>query len=218
MPREVISPTQYMRGAVRLHRVFGETKRCVPLDADYLPGTFAGMLFRGRPNGWWPLSDFSHNDFLYEWGKLFGNLLLRKGLQYGIGGMYIEFENVASPGDPVVTPTFNRSEGISYYDDLAGSSDRDYLRCPLVAGTLEEGDTENITTFFAQTSGVSGVHGKAFSDANNSKVYGGALVAFVDEEDPTRDLVLSRFYVLTAQQQVKLATSQIGFEWRLTLG
>ena len=45
----------------------------------------------------------------------------------------------------------------------------------------------------------------------------GTTVAFVDDEDHTRDIVLSRFYVSAAKQQVKLSTSQIGFEWRLTL-
>lgn len=200
MPSELILPANYMRGEVRLHNV----------QADEI---------------WTPLSEFSHNDFLYEWGAIFANLLLRKGLNYGIGGMYIEFENTGSPGDPVSAPTFSRDpdEGVEYYNELAFSADRDYLRVPLVSGSLDSTDAAkfprgNRPSFFAQTTGVAGVHGKAFSDVANSTVFGGALVAFVDDADATRDIVLSRYYVDVEKQQVKLSTSQIGFEWRLILG
>jgi len=195
--RDNISANKYMRGEVRLHNV---------------------------TDSWQPVTDFQHNDFLYEWGAIFANLLLRKGLNYGIGGMYIEFENTASPGDPVTVPTFTRDadEGVEYYNGLSDSADRDYLRVPLVAGTLDITDVVqfpkgNCPIFFAQTSGVLGVHGKTFSDSVNSTVFGGALVAFVDADDYTQDLVLSRFYVAVEKQQVKLASSQIGFEWKLTL-
>lgn len=165
------------------------------------------------------------NALLFEWGAIFGQLLLRRGLNYGISGMYIEFENTGSPGAPVAAPTFTRGphEGRDYYNSLSSSSDRDYLRVNLISAVLNSSDPVNFPkgnepTFFAQTSGVVGVHGKPFSDVNNSTVFGGALVAFVDETDHTQDLVLSRFYMSVGQQQVKLPTSQIGFEWRLTLG
>lgn len=165
------------------------------------------------------------NALLYEWGAIFSQLILRRGLNYGIGGMYIEFENVNNPGDPVTAPTFTRDvgEGLDYYNALANSSNRDYLRVSIISGTLDTSDPVkfpkgNQPVFFAQTSGLVGVHGKPFSDVNNSTVFGGALVSFVDETDHTLDLVLSRSYVSTARQQVKLPTSQIGFEWRLTFG
>lgn len=151
-------------------------------------------------------------------------MLLKQGLQYGIGGMFFEFENVADSDDAVSSPTVNRdpAEGVEYYNGLADSADRDYLRVPLIAGLLNSSDEVNFPngntpTFFAQTTGVAGVHGKPFSDASNSKVFGGALVAFVDNDDPTRDLVLSRFYFDPAAQQVKLSTSQIGLEWQVIL-
>lgn len=171
------------------------------------------------PGGAW-----ESNALLYEWGAIFGQLLLRSGLNYGIGGMYIEFENVTNPGTPVAAPTFTRdaAEGQAYYTALSASADRDYLRVALISATLGSSDKAkyplgNQPTFFAQTSGTAGVHGKPFSDVNNSTVFGGALVAFVDEADATRDLVLSRFYLSIGRQQVKLPTSQIGLEWRLTL-
>lgn len=219
MPTELILPKTYMRGDVRLYSVplVMRTGRAVSKSTH--------NIMEDWPKQWTPVTDFEHNDFLYEWGAIFGNLLLRKGLNYGIGGMYLEFENVGTPGDPVAAPTFTRDadQGVDYYNSLADSADRDYLRVPLIAGNLSSSDQTNfplgnLLSFFAQTSGVEGVHGKPFSDANNSTVFGGALVAFVDDSDHTRDIVLSRFYVSTGKQQPKLSTSQVGFEWRLTLG
>ena len=184
----------------------------------------ANTLSRWLKSNWKPLTDWVHNDVLYEWGALVGNLLLRTGLNYGIGGMYVEFENVASPGDPVAAPTVTRDadQGVEYYNALVGSGDRDYLRVPLIAGTLESTDETNFPkgnapTFFAMTSGVEGVHGKPFSYAHNSTVFGGALVAFVDGSDATQDLVFSRFYLDVDKQQAKLDNSQIGFEWQQRL-
>lgn len=176
------------------------------------------------PRDWEPTTTFMSNEVLYEWGTIFAKLLMRNGLNYGIGGMYVEFENVASPGDPVSAPivTRNADEGVEYYNALSGSGNRDYLRVPLIAASLGISDATNFPkgnepSFFAQTTGVAGVHGKAFSDVANSTVFGGALVAFVDETDPTQDLVLSRFYAEVASQQVKLSTGQVGFQWKLTL-
>lgn len=209
------------RGEVRLHRVAGRPV-CVWHQED------DGRTIQ-RPTslvlpGWLPVTDWTHNDVLYEWGAIVGNLLLRRGNQYGIGGMYIEFENVADPDDPVTPPVVTRGpgEGIDYYNDLGTSPNRDYLRVPLIAGTLEVSDADkfpkgNMPVFFAQTSGLVGTHGKPFSDVNNSKVFGAALVAFVDKDDATRDLVLSRWYAGAGDQQAKLPTSQVGVEWRLKL-
>lgn len=213
------STVQGPRGRVRAHRVD-------PLRAVVRGGVlgYEGEMYYGLPVGWTPITPFRSNTVLYEWGAIVGKLLLKQGLQYGIGGMYIEFENVADPDDPVAAPTVERDPemGVEYYDGLALSSDRDYLRVPLIAGTLNSSDDDdfpkgNEPTFFAQTSGLTGVHGKTFSDSSNSKVFGAALVAFPNEDDPTQDLVFARFYFDVEDQQVKLATSQIGIEWPITL-
>jgi hypothetical protein len=176
------------------------------------------------PPGWDRLSSWVSNDVLYEWGAIVGRLMTEGLRNYRIGGMYFEFMNVADPDDAVTPPGFTRDagEGVDYFDGLADDPDRDYLRVPLTAARLDISNEENfpkgnMPVFFAQTTGVTGVHGKAFSDANNSKVYGGALVAFVDKDDATQDLVFSRFYLPTDEQQVKLPTSQIGFEWEISL-
>ncbi len=228
--RDVANPLN-AEGAVRMHRVretglqsivsIGrwDKDQCV-LHPDGKGHIYSpGML----PMGWSPKTEFAHNDFIYEWGAILSQLLLRRGLNYGVGGMYLEFENTGSPGDPVTVPTFTRDadEGVNYYNGLYLSADRDYLRVPVISGQLSSSDTTkypvgNRSTFFAQSSGVEGVHGKPFSAASNSTCFGGALVAFVDEADPTRDLVLSRFYLEEAKQQVKLDNSQVGYEWRVT--
>jgi len=229
MPTDLLVPGHYMKGEVRTFNVSPLRIKWSLLTNGAMDDVWEMDVVRklgpdGVPEGWSGPSEFSHNDFLYEWGAIFANLLMRRGLNYGIGGMYLEFENTASPGDPVAAPTFTRAagEGVEYYNALVDSADRDYLRVPLVASDLAVGDEVkfpkgNLASFFAQTSGVTGVHGKPFSDADNSVVFGGALVAFVDSADPTRDLVLSRFYLATDRQMPKLATSEVGFQWRLNL-
>lgn len=205
------SRTQFSKaGAVNI--VYDrKLKRFVPVPARF-------------PVGWLPVSMFRPNKIMYEWGAIVGRQLTQGTLEYKIGGMYIEFENVADPNDPVVAPSFGREEadGVEYYNGLSGSPNRDYLRVPLIAATMNTSDATkfpkgNVPTFFAQTSGVVGVHGKPFSDVNNSKVFGAALVATIDEDDHTQDLVFSRFYMPSNEQQVKLSTSQIGIEWEVKL-
>lgn len=193
-----------LRGRVRGHRVF------------------ANKVLTGLPPTWTPVTRWSHNDVMYDWGTIVGNLLLKQGLNYGIGGFYIEYENVVDPDDAVAIPEINREEGVSYYDDLTLSGTKDFLRVPLIAGVLNSSDATNFPggnqpTFFAQTSGVVGVNGKPFSDASNSKVYGGALISIVDENDRTKDLVFSRFYFAVDEQMLKQAAGQVGLEWELTL-
>lgn len=169
-----------------------------------------------------PVTKFKHNLILREWGAIVGKLLLREGPQFGIGGMYIEFANSASP---VSVPSYDRGpdSGVEYYNSLSGDSTKDYLRVQLISGVLGVSDQTtfpkgNQPTFFAMTSGTTGVHGKAYSDVANSRVIGAALVAMPDEADATQDLVFSRFYFDTDEQIPKLATGQIGVEWEVTLG
>jgi hypothetical protein len=175
---------------------------------------------RGRDELWTPATDWKSNLVLYQWATITSQLLAVGSSNYRIAGMYLEFENVASPGDTVSPPTFDRTRDITYYDDLAGSSNRDYLRVPLTAspiGTEGSGFSNNQIVFFARSSGSTGVHGKTFSDSVNSKIFGASLAAFVDSNDATQDLLFSSFYFDTADQQLKLATSQVGIEWELTL-
>jgi hypothetical protein len=171
---------------------------------------------------WRAVTDWVPNLVVYEWATVVGNLLNGTGLNYRIGGMYLEFENVASPGDTVTPPTFDRTRDINYYTNLSGSSNRDYLRVGLTAAQLTSSDSTlfpggNKCTYFARSQGATGVHGKTFSNAANSVIFGASLVAYIDSSDATQDLILSSMYFATADQQAKLSTSQIGLEWELTL-
>mgnify|MGYP000051780139 CR=1 FL=1 len=153
-------------------------------------------------------------------------LLLTTGdRKYRVAGMYIEFTNVASPGDPVAVPTFSIDDpdAAAYFNGLSASPDTDYLRVPLLGNQVSASDEElyplgNVVTWFAQTTGVVGVHGKAFGADANSVVTGGALVALVDPADPASDLVYARFYLPQDEQAPKLANGQVSLEWQTEIG
>lgn len=169
---------------------------------------------------WTPTAGYKPNLVLYQWAEIASKLLTTGDSRYRIGGMYLEFQNVASPGTPVSPPTFDRTRTVTYYDDLASSPDTDYLRVPLTATqVLSSGEdlTNNEMVYFARSSGLVGVHGKPFGYASNSVVFGASLVAFVDATDATQDLLFSSFYFATEDQQQKLANSQVGLEWSITL-
>lgn len=160
------------------------------------------------------------NAVLQSWCGLLVPLLLGDDpLKYRIGAMYIEYEN--NGGAAVTPPEFSREDSASeYYADLALSSTRDYLRVPIIARTTDRDDGfefDNILTVTARTSGSVGQHGRAFTAAAQSRVYGGAAVAMPDEADASQDRVLSRFYFTdTAAQLVKILGSEIGYDWRFT--
>jgi len=121
--------------------------------------------------------------------------LMSGDINYSIGAMFFEFENGAAS---IPSPT--RDEGIDYYlDDLGLSATKDYVRVPLVVpASISSSDSAdydgNQATFFAITSGAQGVHGKAFSLAASSEVYGVALAATPEPEQYTSDLLFSRSY------------------------
>ena len=168
-----------------------------------------------------PQTPFQHNDILYDWGPIVARLL-QGNVAYKLGGIYIEYQNVASPGTPVTPPAVARDDGYAYYDGLSGSTTVDFLRLPLTSSFLTSSDEEifpqgNEVTFLAMTAGAVGANGKTFSDTVNSRVYGAALVAIPDSGDRTKDLVFSRFYLPTNQQIVKPAGQQIVLEWKLIL-
>ena len=210
---DTITPGNSISGMVRGHRVW--CPECAAFTA--LEGRRVAL-----PGLWRAQGDFDPNTIMYDWATIVGELLrgAPDGKPYKIGGMYIEFENAVGVAAP---PVFDRDDGISYYNSLSASADRDYLRVPLTAVDFESTSAGNFPggnklTFFARTEGVVGVNGKAFSNAAGSRVYGGALVAYPDFGDATQDLVFSRFYWSnTANQIDKAVGSQIGFEWPIIL-
>lgn len=135
-------------------------------------------------------------------------------VRYKLSAIYVEFENVASPGDAVVNPSFDKDAGIEYYSALSGSGTRDFLRVPLtgVAGSLSAGFAgadENTVTFTAVTASAAGVHGVTFSSAANSKICGVALVAAPVWADRSQDVVFGRAYYEAADQLLKPAAGQV---------
>jgi hypothetical protein len=188
------------------------------------PTQIAGRVrLWSKHNGLWqPLSVFRPNQIQYDWATIASKLLADGDTAYQVTGMYLEYENVASAGDPVSIPSFDRGEGVDYYNGLSNSSDRDYLRVPVIATKIDSTDQTkfpqgNQMTFFAQSEGTQGVHGKPFDAANNSTLFGGVLVAKPDPKDASQDLVFARFYFPQSEQQVKLASSQLGVEWSIEL-
>jgi hypothetical protein len=176
------------------------------------------------PSGLWvSRRPWSANSTIRSWAAIVSRLLTEQS-RVGVNGMYLEFENVADLEVPVVVPSYDRTieNGVAYYDSLAGSESRDYLRVPLTAANVESSDETlypdgNISTFFAQSSGTVGMHGKPFGATSNSVVFGAALVAMYDQGDATQDLVLSRVYYQESEQLDKRDGSQIGVEWEFKL-
>ncbi|MCH8854619.1 MAG: hypothetical protein IID41_18480 [Planctomycetes bacterium] len=174
------------------------------------------------PGRWVPEGDWEENLTLFGWGTIVGELLrgAPDGKPYNIGAILIEFEN--NGGAAVSPPVFDRTGGKSYYDGLSSSGDRDYLRVPISNIAFTSSDVTkfpggNQPTFYAQTAGIAGVHGKTFSDGVQSRVFGGALVATPEFSDETLDIVHSRFYFAEANQLIKQAGSQVSLTWPLTL-
>jgi len=172
---------------------------------------------------WEPTTEPMPNMVVYEWASILANALANPANKTMMG-MYLEFENVENVGDPVDVPDFGRDRTIQYYNDLQSSTVRNYLRVPLtsalIGSTSDDFPKGNSVTFFARSQGLNGVNGIPFSDAYNSVIFGAALVAFGDATDFTRDLIFSAFYFPTTpvnQQQPKLATSQVGLGWKISL-
>lgn len=216
--QETIDPSAFVSGRARQFMVTEcSQEQWVPPTSKPLQTVFPSNEL------WTPVREFKRNKVTMEWGALVGQLLTKGETKYRIAGMYLEFENVGSPGDPVSAPTLTRTRTVDYYNSLAGSGARDYLRVPMTATTFDSSNAVtfpkgNRPTFFARSQGLQGVHGKTFSDSVNSVIFGASLVAYVDDTDATQDLIFSSIYFDTDEQQPKLATSQVGIEWELTLG
>lgn len=136
---------------------------------------------------------------------------------YTISTMYLEFENVASPGDPIVPPAYDRTSTVSYYSNL--TSPRDFLRVPMIIQpTIVSSDLSkyegNQVTFFGISSGVVGENGLPFTNVSNSTVFGGALCASPTPDTQANDKLFSRTY-WADRAVLKQQNHQIGVQWTL---
>lgn len=156
-----------------------------------------------------------HNTVVYQGADVMAMLATSAAK---LSHMYFEYENLAAPGDPVPSPSVGRDKGLDYFtDDLSAS--QDVLRVPLViAAELVSSDEAkydgNQANFFAITSGQSEGAFKdlPFSEANNSAVYGSALVLARDADDHLQDLVFARTYT-SIGKLLKEPGAQIGIQW-----
>lgn len=173
------------------------------------------------------------NQIQYSWGfiaaKQIGYRPNPERLNYNISAVYLEFENQLDPETEISAVSFSRDLGIGYYNALVDNPTRDFLRIPLIiepTGGVSAGYEANLPTeqqlnkltFFVQSVGTTGVHGKQFSHAaitGTSKVYAAALVAAPVFSDRTKDVVFARTVFLPQNQVTKEASSQIGLTWEI---
>jgi hypothetical protein len=163
------------------------------------------------------------NIWLDTWGAIAARVLGLGDTDYVINAAYIEFENVDAPEDEVTVPEFDETSGLEYFANLSGSPNRDFLRIALdvepslfvVDGFEMPADHGNGALLYATTSGTTGVHGKEFSDAVNSKICGVAIVAAPVWADQTQDLIFARSYFEVADQALKQPNAQHTITYRL---
>lgn len=156
-------------------------------------------------------------DYAFVLGMLLGG-----HKEYALTTAYLEFQNVASPGDPADIITFDFTEGVEYYIGLSASADRDYLKVPLVLGRPTV-DAANAAIFpkgndirgFAVSNGIVGVHGKPFSENDNSVLCAAAVVATPDINDPTQDLIFARWSAAEEDQWPAVDGKQTTVNWKL---
>jgi hypothetical protein len=183
-------------------------------------------LWHVRDSGLVEPITYKANQIQYDWGFIAARCIGMGDRSYAVRFMYIEYENVADPDDPVTVPSFGRDEGRDYYDQLSMTGTRDYLRVALITqpaiGVVPgyedyflDPEVGNKLTFFAQSSGSAGMGMVPFGAGSNSKIYGAALVAAPAPNDPSRDRIFSRAYFDVAEQTVKEVSSQIGVTWEI---
>jgi hypothetical protein len=111
---------------------------------------------------------------------------------------YLEFVN----GPSVEPPDIHPAESTGYYDRLNSTSDRDYLRCPILSHVVKQDtDGRGILTLVIVSDGETGVHGKPFSAGAGSRVYGLALAA--SQTNRRGDLLFARHYYDRSDQVEK---------------
>lgn len=184
------------------------------IPAEFVKGLV--KVFDIAPNG--NLSPLLSRENLYVYsGADVVAAALAGRAEYSVATMYLEFENLASPGDPIVAPTYDRTSDVSYYSNL--SSPRDFLRVPLtLQPTLSSSDDSkyhgNQVTFFGISSDNVGENGLAFMHTVNSTVFGGALCASPVADTQANDVIVSRTY-WEANGVLKQQNHQIGVQWTL---
>lgn len=160
----------------------------------------------------------NHNLILYSGADVLAAALSGKAGWF-VNTMYLEYQNLASPSDPTVIPTFSRgpNSGSAYYNTLGASPNSDFLRVslltnPLITSTNPSIYDGNQVAFFALSEGSVGFFGKVFGPSVNSAVVGAALVCAPDPTDQATDVVFARTYT-NIDKILAQAGFQIGVNW-----
>lgn len=210
----------------KLHERWARLEKAYP-GLFLNPAIASGEYTVGRvyPDGGFTPLFTKPNLLLYSWGFIAAKCIGQGDTDYKVNAAYLEYANVAAPGDPVSIPSTARDDDLSYYDSLP--ADRDFLRVSLtgtpaidIATGFESyfigGVSGNRVTFVLQSTGTIGVLGTPFSDVNNSKACGIALVATPEVSDRSKDVILARGYFDVGDQPLKAAGSQIGVNWSIS--
>ena len=150
----------------------------------------------------------------YDWSAVQIGMISDPRNPYSLNYVYVEFSNVAEAGDTVVVPSMSRANASDYYAGLALDPCNDYLRLPVLAYRKYISNPllfsrPNAIAISTVTGGVTGFHGKPFSHTAISKIYGMALVAAPNPDDPSHDIVYDRAYFSAIEHAVKLNGPQI---------
>lgn len=168
-------------------------------------------------------TDWAPNVLVVSAGAILAHAAFPGGALPGVNALYIEFQNVAQPGDPATIPTVDPDD-LTYYQALASASNQDYLRVPLLPvaefsvvpgheAKLPTGITDRVLAT-AVTADTVGVNGKPFTAAAQSVVCGVAAVCVRDWADPTRDVLFGRVYYPQAGQLARAAAVEIAARYR----
>jgi len=144
------------------------------------------------------------------------NLILG-GDEYQVSHMYFEYINLSSPGDDPNPPAFDKADDVSYFTGLEYSDSVDFLRVPVVQDpTVTVNASGNyVASFYAVTPGSeTGFWGQPFAAANNSAVYGGALVCTPLVTSQPNDVIFARNYP-TGAKVLKPDGEQIAMVWNI---
>jgi hypothetical protein len=194
------------------------------MDGPTAAGRHIAFHVNDKTGLWTPIQRLATpNMLMYTWGFIASRCIGVGDPKYRVSLAYLEFENNPVP---ISIPSYDRTDGLQYYMDLAGNGYRDYLRVPIrpqpdivVAPGFEEfltPDQGNCCIFYAQSQGSQGVHGVPFSDGVNSVVFGIALAASPVPNDPSQDVVFARSYYAVENQVPKVPSGQIGIQYPMT--
>lgn len=139
--------------------------------------------------------------------------------------IYVEYENVAAPGDPAAPPAEDAGDSLAYYQSLADVAGRDYLRLAVSARETDADPADttitdglvNRGTLVATVAGAQGLNGRPFGSGSNSVICGLAAVISPSRADPSRDLVVARLVYQEADQLPVPADIQLAVRYRRTL-